>query len=119
MEIIGAEFIDNKRIIKAGKLNIIHGHEFGKTSSGVNPARSFYLKAKESVLAGHLHQVSEHTEPNLSGIITTAWSTGCLCELHPEYAPINKWSHGFAHVKVNKDKTFNVRNLKILNGNVI
>lgn len=118
-EILGVELIEDKRIIKAGHLNIMHGHEFGKVSSAVNPARSYYLKTKQNVICGHLHQASEHTEPNLSGELATAFSTGCLCELHPEYAPINRWSHGFAHVHINKDGTFIVRNLRIINGKIV
>lgn len=118
-DILGIEVIEDKRIIKAGMLHVMHGHEFGKISSAVNPARSYYLKTKQSVICGHLHQASEHTEPNLSGELTTAFSTGCLCELHPEYAPINRWNHGFAHARINKDGTFEVRNLRVINGRVV
>lgn len=118
-DILGIEVIEDKRIIKAGKINIMHGHEFGKTSSAVNPARTFYLKAKQNVICGHLHQPSEHTEPNLNGELTTAFSTGCLCDLNPDYAPINRWAHGFAHITINKDKTFKVRNYRILNGQIL
>jgi len=118
-DILGIEVIDDKRIIKAGYLNIMHGHEFGKVSSAVNPARSYYLKTKQSVICGHLHQPSDHTEPNLNGDLTTAMSTGCLCELHPEYAPINRWAHGFAHARIRKDGTFEARNIRIINGRLV
>ena len=118
---IGAEWIGDKRVIKAGKLNIIHGHEFmGGGSGGVNPARSLYLKAKRSTIEGHFHQVSEHTEPDpVDGDLTTCWSVGCLCELRPAYMPLNKWSHGFAHAKVFDDGNFQVRNMRIKNGRIL
>lgn len=118
MDIMGIELIEDKRIVKAGKINIMHGHEFGKMSSAVNPARTFYLKAKQNVICGHLHQPSEHTEPNLNGELTTAFSVGCLCELHPDYAPINRWAHGFAHLIINKDQTFRARNYRIIDGHI-
>ena len=44
---------------------------------------------------------------------TTAWSTGCLCNLRPEYAKFNRWNHGFAFVDIDKSGEFEVHNYKI------
>lgn len=116
---LGCTLIQDKRIIKAGKLNILHGHEFGNsTFSPVNPARGFYMRAKASVICGHNHQTSEHSENNLEGKVVSTWSTGCLCEMHPQYMPINKWNHGFAFVEVFEDGGFEVDNLKIIKGKI-
>ena len=116
---LGIELITDKRIIKAGKLNIMHGHEFGRSVfSPVNPARGYYMRAKSNVICGHNHQTSEHTEGNLNGDHVTAWSTGCLCELHPAYMPINKWNHGFAIVTIHPDGGFEVDNLKVIKGKI-
>lgn len=116
---LGCTLIQDKRIIKAGKLNILHGHEFGNsTFSPVNPARGYYMRAKASVICGHNHQTSEHSENNLEGKVVSTWSTGCLCEMHPQYMPINKWNHGFAYVEVFEDGTYEVDNLKIINGKI-
>lgn len=116
---IGIGWIDGQ-IIKAGKLNILHGHEFQSgIMAPVNVARGLFLRAKVSAIVGHSHQTSEHTEPNLNGDVITCWSAGCLCELSPEYARINKWNHGFAHVKVNNDGTFNVKNIRIIKGKIV
>jgi len=114
----GCELIQDKRIIKAGHLNILHGHEFGRSVfSPVNPARGYYMRAKASVICGHNHQTSEHTENNLEGKIVTTWSTGCLCEMHPQYMPINKWNHGFAYVSVDpSDGSYEVDNFRIIEG---
>ena len=112
-------FIEDKRIIYAGKLAILHGHEFNGIASSVNAARGLYLRAKQSTVIGHLHQVSEHTEPNLDGEIVTTWSIGCLCQLHPEYARINKWSHGFLNVKIDDNGDFKVFNARIYNGKIL
>ena len=114
------EWIGEKRISYVGKLRLAHGHEFGRSVfSPVNPARGYYMKSKQSMMAGHNHQTSEHTEPNLDGDIETVWSTGCLCELHPEYMPINKWNHGFAIIKVLPNGDYNVNNYRIHKGEIL
>jgi len=114
---LGIEMITDKRVIKLGKLNVLHGHEFGKSVfSPVNPARGYYMRSKTNIIAGHNHQTSSHTEKDLNDNVVTAWSTGCLCELHPAYMPINKWNHGFAFIHVGADGTFEVDNLQIIKG---
>jgi len=113
--------IIEKGIIKAGKLNILHGHEFGESIfSPVNPARGVFLKSKSSTLIGHYHQKSEHSEGNLNGDVVGCWSTGCLCKLTPSYRPFayTKWNHGFAVVDVFDDGMFEVNNHIIINGKV-
>jgi predicted phosphodiesterase len=112
----------NREMIKIGGLSVLHGHELGESVfSPVNPARGMFLKAKTSVIFGHNHQVSHHSENNLHGDQVGVWSMGCLCELTPEYRPYayTKWSHGFASVLVNADGTFHVNNMKILNGKIL
>jgi predicted phosphodiesterase len=114
----GIVTIMDKSIIKAGGLNILHGHEFGQSVfSPVNIARGLYMKAKASALQGHNHRSSDHTETNIEGKIVTTWSTGCLCELHPEYLPMNSWNWGFAIVDID-NQDFHVRNLRIHKGKV-
>jgi predicted phosphodiesterase len=115
----GIEVIKDKRIMKAGDLNIIHGHEFGgSVFSPVNIARGLFLRGKVSAMQGHNHQTSEHSESNMNGELTTTWSLGCLCELHPAYLPINKWNHGFALVDVD-GHNFEVRNKRIHKGKIL
>lgn len=115
----GCQIISSTQIIKAGKLRILHGHEFGRSVfSPVNPARGYYMRAKRSMIAGHNHQTSEHSENNLDGDVVTTWSMGCLSELHPAYMPINKWNHGAAHITVNKDQSFEVHNFRIIDGRI-
>ena len=116
----GIEVIGDKRIMNAGELNIVHGHEFGGSIfSPVNIARGLFLRAKVSAMQGHNHQTSEHTESNMNGKITTTWSLGCLCELNPAYLPINKWNNGFAIVDVADNGDFEVRNKRIHKGKVL
>ncbi len=112
------QIIDQKRIAKIGTLNCIHGHEFGRSiSSPVNPARGLFLRGKETAICGHFHQTSSHTEKSMTNKVTTCWSVGCLCDLRPEYLPMNKWNHGFAIVIVT-DNGFQVLNKTIIEGKV-
>lgn len=116
----GCNIIQNKQVMYAGKLAVMHGHEWiGGFAPPVNPARGLYLKAKQSCIIGHHHRSSEHSEKNLSGEVTTTWSVGCLCGLEPEYMPFNNWNHGFAHIKVNKDGTYEVENKRIINYKIV
>ena len=111
--------IKSKQLIQAGNLRILHGHEFGHSFfSPVNAARGLYMRAKADSLIGHHHQTSEHSEKDLNGEVVTTYSLGALCGLQPEYAPFNKWNHGFGFVTINPDSSFEVRNLKIINGKV-
>ena len=111
--------IGDMRPIQAGELFIVHGHEFRwGISNPVNPARGYYLRAKENVLGHHLHQTSSHSEKSLAEDVKSAWSTGCLCDLHPDYAPINKWNHGFATVTTEENGYFEVHNYKIIEGRI-
>jgi predicted phosphodiesterase len=115
----GIEVINDKRIIKMGDLNVVHGHEFGGSIfSPVNIARGLFLRGKVSAMQGHNHQTSEHTETNMNRDITTTWSLGCLCELFPSYLPINRWNHGFSLVDIDGND-FHVRNKRIHKGQIL
>jgi predicted phosphodiesterase len=113
--------IDDKTLIKAGKLFIHHGHLFFRGfMAPVNSARGLFLKAKQSMVCGHTHKISEHTETNLSAELTTCWSTGCLCELSPDYNPhSNNYSHGFAHIRVQDNGFFSLKNYRVYNGKIL
>ena len=116
---LGIELIDDMRVVHFGHLNIMHGHEFGRSVfSPVNPARGAYMRAKENCIIGHHHQTSSHAEPTLNGKVINTWSQGCLCELHPNYMPINKWNRGFSYVERESDGDFTLSNHTIINGKV-
>lgn len=117
---LGITLIKDKQMALAGKLPILHGHEwYGGFAPPVNPARGLFLKAKESALVGHHHRTSEHTEKTLGGKVVACHSTGCLCGLEPEYAPYNNYNHGFAFVEVGKDGNYEVENIKIINYKIV
>lgn len=113
----GIELIEDKRIIYAGPLAILHGHEVNMKGTTVNPARTLFLKTKRSCLCSHLHASSQHTEKRLDGHLISTWSTGHLAGEHPEYMPINNWNLGFALIDFDKDQ-FEVSNYKIIHDKV-
>jgi predicted phosphodiesterase len=109
------EWVKEQRPIMAGKLPIFHGHELPKSLiSSVNPARGAFLRLIDTVLVGHFHRSSSHVEYNWQRDAINCWSTGCLCDLTPQYAVINKWNWGFACVDVDEDGQFDVHNYKLL-----
>jgi predicted phosphodiesterase len=110
--------IDDKTLVKAGKLSITHGHHIFKgVFTPINPSRGAFLRAKQSVIVGHLHRASHHPEVDLDGKIISCWSTGCLCELKPDYSPlVSNSQHGFAHILVESNGDYTVKNFQIING---
>lgn len=116
----GIEIIADQRVMKLNSLNGIHGHEYkGGISAPVNVARGLYLRGKVSAFQGHNHQSSTHTEADMNGKVTTTYSVGCLCELHPAYMPLNRWNWGFAIVDLDENKeNFEFRNHTIYKGKV-
>lgn len=118
---LNIEVLHDNQLIKAGNLTISHGHLIIKgVFAPVNSARGAFLKAKKSILIGHTHKVSEHTETDIDGDIITTWSTGCLCELSPDYNPYgNNYSHGFAHVQFDANGQYTVKNLRIYKGKIL
>jgi predicted phosphodiesterase len=115
----GVEYVAECRPIRLGRLNVMHGHEYKfAISNPVNAARGLFLRAKAYAMCGHFHQKSEHSENNVEGKSIATWSTGCLCDMHPDYAPLNNWTHGFAMVHVFSDGKFEVQNHKISGGKV-
>jgi predicted phosphodiesterase len=114
------KIIDDKTLVKAGQLSITHGHHVMRGFfSPVNSARGAWMKAKQSIIIGHVHKVSNHVEVNLDGETFGCWSTGSLCELRPDYSPlVSNYQHGFAHVAVDDDGSFAVNNYQIINGRI-
>lgn len=109
--------VDVNQPIRFSELNIIHGHEIRATTMLINVARTYFLKANANILLGHWHVSQDYIVRDIQGKVKGAWAIGCLCDLYPEYNPLNQHVHGFAEIQ--KDKTgFEVFNRKIINGKV-
>jgi predicted phosphodiesterase len=104
------------RTLKLGDLNVVHGHEI--RGGGQQPAKTFVQKCMENIVTFHFHKTQEWIETRLDGSMIGGWSVGCLCGLRPRWLPVNKWNHGFAHVKLLDNGKFEVYNKKIYNGAV-
>lgn len=112
------DYVPQNQIAKAGHLNIMHGHELGKTFGiPANPSRWLYTKVKSNAAIGHLHATSHHSEGSLDRSQHSCFTIGCLAGLQPEYFPTayTKWNHGFAHVEMDGDN-FLFNNYRIING---
>jgi len=118
MDNAGVEDLPGKRVIGLGKLHVVHGHEY-RGGGGVNPARWLFLRARSLAVCGHFHRTSEHHERNIALKYEASWSMGCACDLHPEYAPLNNWNHGFAFCEVANDGNFAFENRRVMGGRVI
>jgi hypothetical protein len=107
--------------IRHRALTLIHGNEYGATfTPPVNAARGLFLKANACVVGAHRHTTSEHTETTLRGEVITCWAIGCGCDLHPEYAPLNKWNHGHGYLETTaKGEFWKFHNKRIVKGVVV
>ena len=115
----GVEVVGDRRPVQCGKLTVFHGHELPFGANAVNTARGTFLRALSTMLVGHSHRTSQHSEPNYRHVETCCWSIGCLADLYPDYAKINKWNHGFAIVNVDITGEFHVENMRMsLDGKV-
>jgi predicted phosphodiesterase len=111
---LGVEIVGDQRIIMAGKLPILHGHELPKgIANPVSPARGAFLRGYHSVMVSHSHVPGSFVAVDLFHKSMVSWSTGCLCTLNPEYARINQWAWGFATIRIAQDKTYDVTNKRV------
>ncbi|NBT05460.1 MAG: hypothetical protein EBS54_01445 [Betaproteobacteria bacterium] len=116
----GIELVEDKRPVMLGKLPVLHGHELPSgMAAPVNVARGAFMKTLSTVLVGHSHRTSNHAEADMWHHETGCWSTGCLCDLRPEYARINRWNHGFAMVTVHKGGVFDVHNYRVMHDGTV
>lgn len=119
LEQLGIQWLPEDRVVKYGKLYIMHGHQL-RIGGSMNVAEKVLRKAGVNVMCGHWHQQAYYEKKNLVDEIHACWINGALCDLHPDYMPYNNHGHGFATVELlDKDGTFNVVQRKVMNGRVI
>jgi len=117
VEQYGIQVIRDNRPINVSTLLLYHGHELPRgLTNPVNQARGQWLRATANMIAGHGHRTSTHIERSATGQIFSNWSIGCLCDLTPQYASINKWNHGFGILTQEGPKSFYFNNYSIHDG---
>lgn len=114
------DFYEQHIVVRAGKLHMLHGHTIVRGfMAPVNAARGVFMRAKSSMIIGHVHATSNHSETNIKEEPISCWSTGCLCTLAPDYDPHNtKHNLGFAHILVEENGEFEVINKRIINNKI-
>jgi hypothetical protein len=99
-------------------LFILHGTEYSKNMlSPVNPARGVFLRGHQCAIVAHSHVPSAHAEPAFGGRLISTWSIGCMCDLHPQFSPLNRWAHGHGILETSADG-WEFSNYKIVRGSV-
>ena len=116
---LGVKWVQGKRPMYFGKLNVMHGDEYGGRSGGVNPARSMFLKTKECSICGHWHRTSQYSGNTIRDRQIATWTVGALCDMHPDYCPTNDWNLGFAVIERDDKDWFHVDNRRIINNKVV
>lgn len=112
------DVIEDKQDIRiCQNLSAIHGHEI-RGGSADFPARGIMNRFRENVIAGHWHKPSHFSVVTGTGKVHGAWSLGCLCQLRPEYLPINSWILGFAHITTD-GVDFELDNKQIIKGKIL
>ena len=113
LEEFGYQFVPSSVRADFGKLPVYHGHEV-KCNSPVNPARGLWNKVQGTCAMGHLHRSSSHAERlPLKSRNETCWSIGCLCDMSPQFAVVNKWNLGFAIADTQDNGDFDFQNFQI------
>lgn len=116
----GITLVEDKRPVILGKLPVLHGHELPRgIAAPVNVARGAWMRTLSTCLVGHSHRTSNHAESDMWHHETATWSTGCLCDLRPDYARINRWNWGFAMATVHKGGAFDVQNYRVMSDGTV
>ena len=80
------------------------------SGGSINPARTMASKLRHSALQGHVHRTSEYSERNFLNEMMVTYSTGCCCELNPDFSRINRWNHGYAFVETDYEGNITIEN---------
>jgi predicted phosphodiesterase len=83
---------------------ITHGTKM--SGARVHPARCTWLKHYDCIIYGHIHRTdSEERHGSISRNHYSVFTVGCLCDLHPDFDPLNQWNHGMATLERKNGKT--------------
>ena len=123
---MGFQYVSNVQIIQNGLIPfhlgncfVLHGHEVALSGGAVNFAKLHYDKQPVNQVFGHHHQEQKHTMRKMNKKIDGSWALGCLCNLFPDYRPMNPWSHGCGIIELDCEDMFAVTAKTIDNGRIL
>lgn len=85
-----APFAGNSTYQLMDTLHITHGWK-----AGMNAPRQQLARYGRSIVHGHTHKASYQRELMGDGTYREVWSSGCLAQRGPDFAPMPDWSWGF------------------------
>jgi len=122
----GFNYVSNIDLIQANmepfgiaQTYLLHGHEIKIGWNTVNVARTFYLRNPMTQIITHFHRGDEYNHTKVNKKMDATWVMGCLCNMHPDYAPVNQWNHGLGVLEWDSDDYFSFSNKKIIDGRVL
>ena len=96
---------DKRRIKFTDNFTFLHGHEY--RTGMFNPvgiARWLFMRARANAACGHGHKSDSFAARSLNSELITTYSIGCLCDMTPQYMPLNDWQAGFAIAERSDDQ---------------
>lgn len=110
--------IASKQSYSIGKLPGYHGHELPKgLTNPVSIGRGIWNRTSQSGFAGHWHRADTYTKTSADKReIWSCFGIGCLCDLRPNYAPVNEWSQGCLVVESKPNGIYLADNKRIHDG---
>jgi hypothetical protein len=106
------EFVPNSKRYQIGKLWHLHGNEV--RASGINVARTLYLRFNANIIFGHFHKMGAYFGRRYGEQSQGAWANGCLCDLDVEYDHFPQWQQGFSVIEYSKTGAFQVEQIPII-----
>lgn len=110
--------IAGKQSYSIGKLNGYHGHELPRgLTNPVSIGRGLWLRTSQSGFTNHWHRSDEYTHTNADKTqIWTCYGIGCMCDLRPNYAPVNGWSHGGLVIESQPSGVYRAESVRVYDG---
>jgi len=107
---------DKRKIKYTDNLTILHGHEYRTGMfNPVGVARWLFMRTRANACCGHAHKSDSFAANSIEDKTIGTWAIGCLCDMHPQYMPLNDWQSGLAYIERHGDY-FQFDNRKIQKG---
>jgi predicted phosphodiesterase len=107
------KFVDDHEFILIGDLTVMHGHELGVSTAGMNVANTMFKRYLGSLCFGHFHKTQDFYRTIATGVTQQSHGIGALCDLAPQYRPYNDWNAGFAIVEFDSSGEYMFNNYRI------